>query len=144
MASLRTFCDPLSRLHVAQRTQINPAQQFVRFEIVGIALQNVLRFEHCIANAAGLGIELSQCRGQIFGSRIGFDGLAVFLDRFIGQFTAAVHRNLLLVHVRQRVVVIGGSLVRLAGAADGSAWLRCSLAALAPCAKLQQRPPEAR
>ena len=52
----------LSGLHVAQRTQINAPQQLVRFQIVGIALKDVLRFQDGVPNAAGLGIELGQAR----------------------------------------------------------------------------------
>ena len=84
----------------------------MRFEIVGIALQNVLRFEHRVANATGLCVQLSQARGQVFGTGIGFNGGAIFLDRLGGQITAAINRHLLLVHVRQGVVVVGGSLIR--------------------------------
>ena len=52
----------LPRLDVTQRAQINTAQQLVRFQVVGIALENVLGFEDRIPNTAGLGIELSQRR----------------------------------------------------------------------------------
>ena len=109
----------LPGLHVTQRAQINTAQQLVGFQVVGIALENVLGFEDSIPNTPGLGIELSQRRSQILGSRIGIDGQPVFLDGFIGQLAAAVHRHLLLVHMGQGVVVIRRRLVELAGRGRG-------------------------
>jgi hypothetical protein len=113
-----------ARLHVAERAQINPSQQAAGFKIVGIALDDVLRLDHGVANAAGLGIELGESGGQVRGSRIGINGGAVFLDRLIRQFAAAVRGHLFLVHVREGKVVVGGGAVgRLAlGAADCARW----------------------
>ncbi len=86
----------------------------MRFEIVGIFLENVLRFEHGVADAAGLGIQFGQTRGQILRGRVGFNRQAVFLDGFVGEFAAAVHRNLLLVHVSQSVVIVSRGPIRFA------------------------------
>ena len=113
---LENILRALSRLHVAQRAQINAAQQLVGFQVVGIALQDVLRLEDGIPNAAGLGIHLGQRGRQVFGSRIGIDGQPVFLNGFVGQLAAAVDGHLLLVHVSQSVVVVRGGLIQLCGA----------------------------
>ena len=100
--------------HVAQRTEIDAAEQLVRFQVLGIALDDVLRFEHGVADASGFYVEFGQAGGQEFRRRIGFDREAVFLDGFVGQVAAAVHRDLLFVHVRDGVVVVGGGAVGLA------------------------------
>src|SRR5208282_1894032 len=123
----RQFQDALrtaARLHVAKRAQVDPSQQTAGFEIVGIALDEVLRLDHGVANAADLVIELGQAGGQVGGSRVRINGGAVFLNGLIGQLAASVG-YLFLVHVREREVVIGGGAVgRLAldgglGASDG-------------------------
>ena len=72
----------------------------MRFQIVGITLDNVLRFEHSIADTSGLDVELGESGSQKFGRRVGFDGEAVFFYRFIGQLTTAINRDLFFVHVR--------------------------------------------
>ena len=45
---------------VAQRPQVDAAQQLMCFQVIGVALQNVLRFKHRIADASGFGIEFGQ------------------------------------------------------------------------------------
>ena len=57
---LQHFLRLASGLRVAQRTQINPAQQLARLQVLGIALDDVLGLGHCIANATGAGIEFRQ------------------------------------------------------------------------------------
>ena len=76
------------------------------------------------ANASGFYVELGEAGGQEFGGRIGLDGEAVFFRGFGGEIAAAVGRDHLLVHVRERVMVVGGCLVRLCGAKTGPAWYR--------------------
>ncbi len=103
----------LSRLRIAQRAQINAAQQFMRFQVVRVTLENVLRLEDGIPNAARLGVETAGPH------RIGVDRQPILLNGFIGQLAATVHRHLFLVHVSHGVVVIGRSLVQLAGRRRG-------------------------
>ena len=43
-------------LHVAERAQVDTSEQASGFEIVGIALENILGFDDGVANAAGAGI----------------------------------------------------------------------------------------
>ena len=86
----------------------------MRFEVVGIALENVLRFNHCVADAARLGIKFSQARREIFRARVRFDRGPIFLNRFVGQIAAPINRNLLFVHVSESVVIVGGCLICLA------------------------------
>ena len=111
----------ISGLHVAQGAKINPAQQLAGFEVGGIALNNVLGFEHGIPNASCLGIELGQTGGQVLRSGVSVNGLTVFLNGFVGQFAASVDRYLLFVHMGQGVVVIRGGAVSLAWVRRG--WL---------------------
>src|ERR1700704_2983206 len=80
--------------------------------MIWIPLDDVLRLDDGVANAPRLGIELGQARGQIRGGRVGINGGAVFLDGLVRQFAAAVGSHLLLVHVRECEVVIGGRAVR--------------------------------
>ena len=61
--------------------------------------------------------------GQEFRRRVGFDGEAVFFDRFVGQVAAAVDRDLFLVHVCDGVMVVGGGAVGLAWSRLGLGWL---------------------
>ena len=106
----RQFQDALgaaARLHVAERTQIDSSEQASSFQIVGTLLDDVLRLDHGVANAARFGVKLSQSGGQIRGRRIGVDGGAIFLDRLIQQFAAAVSRPLFLVHMREGKVIVG-------------------------------------
>src|SRR5580698_11330157 len=98
-------------LHIAERAQIVPSQQTAGFEIVGIFLDNVLRFDDGIANSASLRIELGETGCQICGGRIRINRGAVFLNRFVGQFAAAVGGHLFLIHVREGEVVVGGGTV---------------------------------
>ena len=84
-------------------------------KIIGIALEDVLSFHNSITDAPGFRIELCEAGGQVLGGGISVDGLAVFLDGLIGQLGAPVHRDLLFVHMGQRVVIIGRGLVHLAG-----------------------------
>ena len=107
--------------HVAERTQIDAAEKLVGFEILGIALDDVLRFFDGVGDAAGLDVEFGEAGGQEFGGGIGFDGEAVFLGRFDGQVAAAVGRDHLLIHVGEGVVVVGGGLIDFARRRPGPA-----------------------
>ena len=117
--------------HIAQRAQINSAQQLVRFQILGIALDDVLGFEHGVANPAGLNVKFGKSGGQEFRRRVGVDGQAVFLNGFVGQIAAAIGCDLLFIHVGERVVIVGSGAVefvgrRLAAGLLESAGLDCS------------------
>ena len=108
-------------LHVAERAQIDAPEQTARFEIVDVTLENVLGFNDGVANAAGAGIKLGQSGCQVFGRGVGLNGGPVFLDGLVRQFAAAVCSYLLLVHVREGEVVVGGGTVgRLAGGGSGN------------------------
>ena len=97
--------------HIAERPEINPAQQLVSFKIVRIPLQNVLGLDDGVANASSLDVEFRKTRSQKFGRWIGVDGEAVFFHGLVGQFASAVSGDLFFVKVRQRVVVIGSGMV---------------------------------
>src|ERR1700735_4394457 len=83
-------------------------------DIVGIALDDVLGFEHGIADAARFDVKFGEAGGEELGRGIGLDGEPVFFHGLIGQLAAAVGCDLLLVQVRQRVVVIGGGVIHFA------------------------------
>ena len=102
-----------SGLQVTQRTQINAAQKLSGFQIIGVAPDDVSRFLDSITDAAGLGIEFGQPGIQIFRGRVILDGQAVFFDGLGGIFGAAIHGHHLLIHVRQRIVIIGSRSVNL-------------------------------
>src|SRR5579862_5932739 len=99
--------------HVAKGTEIDAPEKLVGFEIFGIALDDVLSFEDGVSNASGLNVKFGEASGQKFGGRIGVDGKTIFLDRFVGEIAAAINRDLLLVHMSDGVVVIGGGAVLL-------------------------------
>ena len=104
-----------ARLHIAQRAQIDPSEQAARFEIVGILLNDILRFDHGIANATSFRVKFGEAGGQICGGRVGVNGGAIFFDRFVSQFAAAVSGHLFLIHMREGEVVVGGSAIRCFG-----------------------------
>ena len=85
----------------------------MRLEVVAVALQDVLGFEDSVANAAGAGVKLRQGGVQVIGVRIVLDGETIFVNRLVGVVGAAVHRDHLLVHVRQGEVIVGRGLVGL-------------------------------
>ena len=138
MASLQNVVGTGAAGHVAERTQINAAEKLVGFEILGIALDDVLRFFDGVGDASGLDVEFGEAGGQEFRRGIGFDGETVFFRGLGGQVAAAVSRDHLLIHVRERVMVVGGCLVDFArrrlgrlgvglswnpDATDGLVWL---------------------
>ena len=100
--------------HIAERAQINAAEQFVGFEILRIALDDVLRFPDGVGDAAGLYVKLGQAGGQKFRRGIGIDGQPIFLGGFGGQVAATVSRDHLFIHVRQGVMVVGRGAIDLA------------------------------
>ena len=97
--------------HVAEGAEINAAEKLVGFQIFGIALDDVLRFFDRVGDTAGLDVKFSEAGGQKFRRRIGIDGEPIFLCSFGGQVAAAVGRDHLLIHVSQRVMVVGGCVV---------------------------------
>jgi hypothetical protein len=113
--------------HVAQRPQINPAQQFVSLQIVRIAFENVLSLQHGVSNATSLHVQLGQSGSEELRRRISLDGQPVLFHGPIRQLTTAVNRNLLFVHMRERVVVIRGSAIRFARGSLGIRGLLCGL-----------------
>src|SRR5258708_39270485 len=97
-----------------------------------MAFEDGLRVEDGVANASGLDVEFSQSGGQKFRRGVSLNGQAIFFESLVREFAAAVDRDLFLIHVRQRVVVIGrgavqlmrGSLRRFGGCALGVGWFR--------------------
>src|SRR5579862_1841821 len=85
--------------HIAERAEIDSAKKLVRFEIFGVALDDVLRFADGVGNASGLDVELGEGGGQEFRRGVGFNREAVFFSGFHGQVAAAVGSNHLLIHV---------------------------------------------
>ena len=108
-------------------------------EIIGIPLDDVLRLDHGVANAAGLDVELGQAGGQERGGRVGINGEAIFFDGFVGQFAAAVSRDLFLVHVREGVMVIGGGAIDLARRGLGRLGVRMERRASGRFGRLRPR-----
>ena len=100
--------------HVSEGAQINAAEKLVGFEILGIALDDVLRFLNSVGDAAGLYVELSQGGSQELRRGVGFDGEAVFFGGLGGEVAAAVSRDHLFIHVRHRVMVVSSGLVDFA------------------------------
>jgi hypothetical protein len=70
----------LAGLGVAQRAQVDAAQQAVGFQVVGIARQDLLGLQHRVADASGLGVELGQLGVEVFRGGIGGQRGAVFVD----------------------------------------------------------------
>ena len=97
--------------HVTERTQINAAEKLMRFKIVGIALDDILRFNHGVADAARLYVKFGQAGGQKFRRGVGLDSEAVFFNRLVRQFAAAVGGHFFFVHMREHVVVIGCAVI---------------------------------
>ncbi len=118
---LQDVVGPGAAWHVAEGAKINAAQQLVCFQIFRIALDDVLRFLDRVGDASGFYVELRQAGGQEFRRRIGVDGKPVFLRSFSGQVAAAIGRDHLLIHMRQRVVVVGRCMIHFA-------WRRLRLA----------------
>jgi hypothetical protein len=112
--------------HIAQRAEINATEQLVGFKVLGVALDDVLRFADRVGNTSSLDVELGKGGSQEFRGRIRFDRESVFFAGFHGQVAAAVSGHHLLVHVGQRVVIVRGSLIHLAG--RGLRGLRIRLA----------------
>ena len=83
----------------------------MRFQIIGIALENFLGFRNRVANATGAGINLCQRRTQVLRSRVRFDGHAVFLDGLGHQVAAPVNRHLLFVHVSHGEVIVSSGFI---------------------------------
>ena len=100
--------------HIAEGAQINSAEQLVSFEIVGVAFDDVLGFEHGVADASRLDVELGEAGGEEFGRRVGLDSEAILFHGFVGQLAAAVSGDLLFVQVSEGVVVVSGGMVHFA------------------------------
>jgi hypothetical protein len=100
--------------HIAERAQVNPAEQLVGFDIVGVALDDVLGFEDGVANASGLDVELGEAGGEELGRRIGLNGEPIFFQSLSREFATAVDRDLLLIHVGDGVVIVGSGAVQFA------------------------------
>src|SRR4030095_7843584 len=73
-----------SGLHVAQRSQVDPAQQLVSFQVIGITLQDVLGFQYGIPDAACFRIKLGQGGRKILRGGVGLDSKPVLFDRLSG------------------------------------------------------------
>src|SRR5262249_42479847 len=74
---------------------------------------DVAGFIDGVANPASLGIKFSQPGIQELRRRVGLNGQPVFLNGLGGVFRAAIHGHHLFIHVRQAIVIVGGSTVRL-------------------------------
>ena len=115
-----------ARLDVAHRAQVDTPEELVSFEVIRVALNDVLSFQHGIPNASGLGIQLSQAGSQVRRTRVGINGLAVLFNRLVGQVAAPIYGHQLLVNMRHGVVVVGGGPVHLAAGSLGRLLrLRC-------------------
>src|ERR1035438_906962 len=68
-------------LYVVKRTQVDTAQQAARLQVVAVALQDVLGFEDCIANAAGLGVQFGESGVQVIRGRIVLDRQPILINR---------------------------------------------------------------
>ena len=106
--------------HVTEGSQVNATQEFMRLEIGGVALDDVLGFDDGVADATGLDVKLGQAGSEELGRRVGFNGQAIFFHGLVGQLTAAINRDLFFIHVRDRVMVVGSGAIQLTG--RGLGW----------------------
>ena len=112
-SQFQDFLGLCSLLQIAEGTQIDPSQQPARFQVLGIALDDLLRFQHSVADASGARVKF--CQASVQKGRIGviFQRLFVFLDGLAGKLRTGVVGNQFLVNVAQRVVIVGLGLIRL-------------------------------
>ena len=113
-SQLQNVVRGVASLHVAERAQINVPEQFVRFQVLRVALQNFLRLGDGVTDASGPRINFRQCRGQVLRSRIGVNRQAVLLNGFADQVAAPIDRHLFLIHVGHREVIVGGGFINFA------------------------------
>src|SRR5262249_24363549 len=111
---LQDFPRP-TRLGIAERTQVNSPQKLVGFQVVGIALDDLLSFENGVAYAASAVVDVSQSGIQVLRRRVGGNRQPVFLDGLVGVLAAPVHGHHLFVHVGQSEVVVRRRMVNLSG-----------------------------
>ncbi len=112
---LEHFVGRSAVLHVAERAQIDAAEELVRVEAVGVFLQQILRGVDGVADAAGLEIELGQPVVEVLGFGIGVQSQLVLFNGTGGVFGAAVGGRHLLIAVSQRVVIVSRGAVRGGG-----------------------------
>ncbi len=99
-------------LNIAQRLQVDTAQQLVGFEIVGLGLEYFLGRQHGIPHPAGAQIELRQAVVEVFRAGIGVQRQLVFFNRARGVLGPAIISGHILVHVRQAEVVVSRRAIR--------------------------------
>ena len=116
MARLAISDWPAVGVQVAQAANVNARQQAARLHIVGIALENFLRFGDRVVDSLRLPIHLGQALADDRRLRIERVGLLVKLDGLRGVFGLAGVLVLLLVDVAHREVVVG---VGAAGSSGG-------------------------
>src|SRR5262249_56605680 len=63
----------------------------------------------------------------IFRSRISLNGLAIFINCLVRKIAASVDGHLLLVHVREGVMIVGGSAVNFARRGSRGLWFGIGL-----------------
>ena len=121
-------------LNIAQGLQVDPAQQLVGVQVVGLGLEYLLGRQHGIPYAAGAQIEFRQPTVQIFRVGIGVKRQLVLFDGAGGVLGTAVIGGHILVHVRQAEMVVSRRAVRfLCGRSGGSgAWQARLVAQVAP------------
>ena len=97
---------------LAQLAKVNPAQQFVRVNVVGRALQQRPRRHLGIVHAAHAEIEIGEIVGQFRRIGIGVERQLVLLDSLVHLVGAAVGDGVILIHASQRQVKVRLRAVR--------------------------------
>ena len=97
----------LRALHVAERAEVNLAQQSVGSKVIGIFLDLILRSADGLANTADAKIRVGEPILQIFGGGIGVEGELVLFDGLGGVVGTAVVDSQLLIEVGKAIVVVG-------------------------------------
>ena len=96
-------------LHVAQRVQVDAAEQLMSGDILGVALDGVLRGQDRVAHAAGAEVELGQAVVQKGGGGVGVQRQLVLFDGAGGVVLAAGVHGHVFVGVGQREMVVGSA-----------------------------------
>ena len=87
-------------MHIAERTQVHLAQQGVRFDVVGILLDLILRGVDCLADAADLEIQVGETVLEELRCRIGVERELVLFHGLRGVVRPAIGCGKFLIQMR--------------------------------------------
>ncbi len=107
-------------LHVAERAEVDLAEQGVGFDVVGVLVDLLLCGGDGFADAAELEVEVGEAILEEGGVGVGVEGELVLLDGLGGVVGAAGAGGHVLIEVGEAVVVVGGGAIGiLGGRGDG-------------------------